>query len=290
MSGDRGGSRRSALPACIILLGISFAVIGALWSWRDYVAASVVALATLMGISGYRMGATKALGLAGGIPLAFHFAPTVSAWVGSLWGRFLGAPDPSLRIGIFCVVVLGMIVGVAVCAYYIFRFFVADRPFMEASNRWLGTGLAVTYSFMLSLLFLGGILVVERTVARQARGSLMLAPGTMQAHLFDKLLDTAERTRNSTIGPYVKQWNPFNHVPLLAQLEQSIGGGPNPFSARSRMASSQVAEDILQEITGGSNLLSNPSSRFNASQQFDQNMTRALMRSRSVRELFDRSE
>jgi hypothetical protein len=288
MTGVSSQSRQAALPAWILIIGISLAIIGALWSWGDHVAASVVGLATVMGISGYRMGAAKGVAMAGGIPLACHYAPTVATWVESLWSHFLGGPDLSGRVGIFLLVGISIVIGVALLAYILFKYLVEDRPFMEATNRWLGCGLAAAYSLMLALFFLGGLLVVERTVARQAPGGVRRTPGTMQQHLLDKLLETAKKTRKSAVGPLVEDWNPFDHVPLLAQLEQSITGPSNPFSARTQMAHSTRADELLRDVLGASGPHARRSSMWDSRQHFDESMVRALMSSHAVRELFEK--
>ncbi|MCA9143154.1 MAG: CvpA family protein [Planctomycetales bacterium] len=218
--------RSPGVPLWMPTIGVFTAGISYFWMQEDHVTASFLAGVMVAGFSGYRMGAVRLAGFFGGAAAAIAYAPT---W-GKAWepqvAEFLGTSGLMSRVVSIGAIGLGITFASMIAMAIIARVLLEDRPRLEAMNRWTGFLFGGVQGTGVMLLLLGGILMVEpmakeRVAARTSEGAFARA-------VAERIVDVAGQTQKSRVGPFVMEYNPFQRVPQLARLQESMKVARDP--------------------------------------------------------------
>jgi hypothetical protein len=138
---------------------------------------------------------------------------------------------------------LGITFAAMIAMAIIARVLLEDRPRLEAMNRWTGFLFGGVQGTGVMLLLLGGILMVEpmakeRVAARTSEGAFASA-------VAERIVDVAGQTRKSRVGPFVMEYNPFQRVPQLARLQESMKVARDP-QKLNRLMDSPNLEQLKQ--------------------------------------------
>jgi len=209
---------------------------GMLWKWRllfvaiffgpaiyfgsegDYVLSAVIATAGFSAFTGFRMGAMAMITSVAAIALAVTYAPSIAyqhqlrftEWFGTtgLLNRFISIAAVGLSITIISSSIAILITGKLL----------STRPTLDRSNRWLGFWIGGVEGVITAFILFGGVLILEPIEQdRTRRAFTQTARGKQISRL---VLATAQQTRDSQIGPYIEQYNPFVRFPELNKIEQ----------------------------------------------------------------------
>lgn len=208
------------IPLWMPTIGLFTAAISYFWMQEDHVTAAVLAVVMLSGFSGYRMGAAKLAGFFGGTAIAIAYAPTWGKMCEPKVGELLGSTGLMSRVVSMGAIGIGIALAGMLVVAILARVLLEDRPRLEAMNRWCGFLLGGIQGTGLVLLFLGGLFVAEpmakeRVAARTADGAFARA-------VSERIVKVTAQTRNSRVGPLVIEYNPFQRVPQLAQMRESM--------------------------------------------------------------------
>ena len=184
----------------------------------DMVLAVFCVVAGLAAFGGYRAGAASILALIVGFAAAIAYAPSIglaqewrlSQTIGTtgLTNRFLSIATAGLLIGLL----------VACIVTWLLQRIFAQRPQLERLNRWIGFGVGAVEGVVAVVFFLGGMMVIE-PMERQV-GKLRDADDVRGQLVSRFILTTADKTRESHLGPTIAAYNPFVRIPSLNKVEQ----------------------------------------------------------------------
>lgn len=220
-------SREPAFWPWFISLGSVSGVVGYFASQGEHVIAAALIGTTLSALSGYCLTASRLArwycGLAVAVPLTLtlglFFRPTLVAWLGtSGW--------------VLSLVVTAMAVTLATARalrwLIVNRF--AARPSWQPFNQWAGFGIGAGQGVVLSMLVLGGLLVLE-PMAIDRLGSAAAADDHRLARVVAaKVVEYAGQTKASAIGPAVATSNPFQHWSPLKEWCRDLSEVRNPWT------------------------------------------------------------
>jgi uncharacterized membrane protein required for colicin V production len=181
----------------------------------DYLVAGVCGMAAIGALWGYRTGAVSFLTSLIALAAAFFFAPAIGQsyeYHFSQWFGTTGLMNRVLSVGVFGVLLAFVIAGLMTL---ISLKVLSSRPLLDATNRWLGLIIGAAQAPVAALFFIGGLMIIEPAVQQRVDD-----PNAPRAKFTTKLvLQTAEMTRESKLGPLVEKYNPFLRVPELNKLE-----------------------------------------------------------------------
>ncbi len=205
---------RVRLPLMAVFFGpaIYFAMDG------DYVLAALCGGAGFAAFSGYRVGAIYIFTTIAAFSAAIAYAPSIGQaqeFRFSQWFGTTGLANRFLSIG-----VVGLVITFVLSSLVILLLgrMLEKRPRLDALNRWLGFSIGGLEGLAAMIFFLGGMLVVEPT--EQARAELR-DPADVRGRMLSKfILATAEKTRESRVGPVLETYNPFTRVPQLNRIQE----------------------------------------------------------------------
>ena len=217
----------SVLLPCLALFGIPAAVC----AWQgDYVLAAVLALVGFGCMTGFKVGAVKALALVAGIAAAVWFAPQ---WTGDLelkltqWLSTTGLTNRLLSLGLISFGLITITVFVVACiSGWIFK----RSPGVGSLNRGVGFLMGGVEMAVVALALLGGLFVVQPMLPTVTREE---APVQYALNLgVSKVL---EHTQSSYVGPMVEQYNPFVKLPQLncfAHIQKTVAVLQDPIAVK----------------------------------------------------------
>lgn len=228
------------IPLWMPLVGIFTAAISFYWMRDDRVTSAVVAGVMIAGFSGYRMGTVKLAGFFGGAALAITYAPAWGKGCEPKIAEFFGTSGLMSRVLSVGAIGIGITVAAMIVMALLSHMLFSDRPRLEAVNRWTGFLFGGVQGIGIMLLLLGGIFVVE-PMAKERVAARM--PGGKFAHaVSERVVSVAEMTRNSQVGPFVIEYNPFQLVPQLDQMQDSIQLARDPEKLNQLMQSPKIEE------------------------------------------------
>ncbi|MDA1051114.1 MAG: CvpA family protein [Planctomycetota bacterium] len=226
------------IPLWMPIVGLFTAAISYFWMQEDHVAAAVLAAVMVAGFSGFRMGAAKLTGFLSGAVAAIAYAPS--------WGKlcepkiveFLGTTGLTSRIVSIGAIGIGITCAAMIVMAIVARVLLDDRPRLEAMNRRFGFLLGAVQGTGIVLLLLGGLLTVE-PMAKE-RVASRTVDSTFALAVSERIVKVAEQTRGSQFGPLVVAYNPFQYLPQLAPMQESIKLARDPQKLNQLMESPQI--------------------------------------------------
>lgn len=208
-------NRKPASWPWFISVGGCFAVAGYFLANADQVTAATVIALTLSALTGYSMRASRVFCVDCGLVAALLLTgllglfcrPTLTAWLGTSGSVLL-------------VLLAGGAVAFAVTVAL--RRFMAEhcpeRPSWQAVNRWAGLVLGAGQGAILCGLVLGGLLILEPIARQRLAADTQGRDNKIAKVLTEGVLNYAEQTRDSAIGPSVAEYNLFRHWSPLERL------------------------------------------------------------------------
>ena len=215
-------SRRSRIPKWLVVLGLCGAAIAYFWAYSDHVTTTALAVVTLAGFAGYRIGAARLLGFLGGIVFASAVAPVLGTQLEPRFQDWLGTTGAGNRALSIGVTGLGIFLVVVLTTRLLTLWILREQPFLRACNRWIGVSLGVFQGGAVILFIVGGLLAVEPMAKNQVY-TAGPTRGKISQIVSKRVLRYAGSVRESSIGPWVVQYNPFRRIPQLEQLLGSVG-------------------------------------------------------------------
>jgi uncharacterized membrane protein required for colicin V production len=205
---------RWRLPLMVLFFGpaIYFASAG------DYVLAAVCGAAGIAAFSGYRVGAVYIFTTIAAIAAAIAYAPSIGQtqeFRFTQWFGTTGLANRFLSIGVVGLLITFVLSSVVIL---LLRRMLAKRPRLDSLNRWLGFSIGGLEGVAAIVFFLGGMLIVEPIEQQRAE---LRDPADVRGRMLSKfILATAEKTRESRIGPMLETYNPFVRVPQLNRIQE----------------------------------------------------------------------
>jgi uncharacterized membrane protein required for colicin V production len=211
---------RSGLPGWLLVTGVLGGATVYFGLAGDQVTATLVGVMLLAGLSGYRVGAFKLAGFFAGVAAATTFAPPLGSQLEPSCAQWLGTSGLMNRAVSIGSVGLGITLTAVVLVAVLSRRLLVERPRLTAWNRWIGFGLGGMQGTLIVLILIGGLLVVEpmakkRVAARDADDAFGQA-------VAQQVVRITEQSRVSKVGPLLAAYNPFDHIPQLAQMQQGV--------------------------------------------------------------------
>jgi uncharacterized membrane protein required for colicin V production len=228
------------IPLWVPTIGLFTAAISYFWMQEDYVTSTVVGAVMVAGFSGYRMGAAKFVGLFGGVAAAIAYAPTWGKMCEPKVAELLGSAGLMSRVVSIGAIGMGITLAAVIVVKILARVLLEDRPRLEAMNRWSGFLLGGVQGTGLMLLLLGGMLMVEPMAKERVATSV--PGGAFARAVSERIVKVAEQTRESRVGPLVIEYNPFQRVPQLNRMQESMKLARDPQKLNRLMESPQLEE------------------------------------------------
>ncbi len=220
-------TREPAFWPWFISLGSVSGGVGYAVSRGEHVSAITLIGLTLSALSGYCLTASRLARLYCGLAVAvlltstlgLVFRPTLVAWLGtSGW--------------LLCMAFAATVVTVAT-ARVLRRLIVkrfAERPTWQSFNQWAGLGIGIGQGAVLSMLVLGGLLVLEPIAIDRLGSAAAEDDHRLARAVATKVVEYAGQTQESAIGPAVAKYNPFRHWSPLKELGHDLGELRKPWT------------------------------------------------------------
>ena len=217
---------RSGFPKWLLVAGMLAGVGVYFWMTGDQLTATLIGAMLMTGLSGYRLGALKLVGLLGGAAAAIAFAPGIGKQLESQMAEWLGTSGLMNRVASIGLVGIAITLAAVLLVALLSRRLFSERPRLAAWNRWLGFGLGGMQGAVVILILISGLLIVEpmaqnRAVARDDNDEFGQAVAQQVSRI-------SERTRASKLGPAIAAYNPFDHVPQLSQVQRGVRAVSDP--------------------------------------------------------------
>ncbi len=222
------------------MVGLFTAGISYCWMQEDYVTASVLAGLMVAGLSGYRMGAVRLAGFFGGFAASIAYAPSWGKMCEPKIAEFLGTTGLMSRVISIGAIGIGITCVAMILMAILARLLLSDRPRLQATNHWFGFLLGGAQGIGIMLLLLGGTQMVE-PMAKE-RVASPTEDGEFAATMSKRIIQIAERTRESKVGPMVVAYNPFQYFPQLSQMQESVKLARDPEKLNRLMESPKIEE------------------------------------------------
>lgn len=219
---DSYDSPRRRLSVWLLLLAFAGAIIGFSWSERDYVAGAALAMMVACGLWGYFLGAVRVVGVLGALAAAYHYTPPTARWFAPQMAGWFNTAPGTTRLISWGLTALAIVIFVTLAAALLSRWLTRTRPHFEVGNHWLGFGMGATEGALVMLVLLGGVI----TAAPLAVERLQLPPHGNQdllaRSMAEHVVDIADQTRNSSVGPLIATYNPFDSMPPLKHVQRTL--------------------------------------------------------------------
>lgn len=185
----------------------------------DWVLSAACVITGLGAFSGHRVGVVRALAWLAAFAVAIAYAPSLGQpheWRFTEWFQTTGLMNRILAVGS---VGIAISLGVGLVLTTIARRILDTRPRLDSLNRWAGFGLGAVEGAAIVAMVLGAALMLEP--AERERAQQFAALGQAQPPMVTKaILLTAEKTRESRLGEFVEQYNPFTQIPELNKVRE----------------------------------------------------------------------
>ena len=196
------------------------------------------------------------------------------------------------RIACIGAVGLGVMFGVALLAANLSRMICRNRPMLQQLNRMAGFAFGGAQGALVTLLLLGGILVVEPMAKlRVARRD---ADTTFARTVAKRVIDVATMTRQSCLGSLIHTYNPFGRVPQLKRVihRAQLASDPHKLNELLQHPSMNTLRENSSIRSALDSLASDPQIRrtIESGEPLDQQTALALMNNPALLELLDQPE
>jgi uncharacterized membrane protein required for colicin V production len=228
------------LPVWLLFLGSVGAIIGFCWSEQDYVAASTLAAVTLAGLWGYHLGAMRLVGYFSSLAVAYAFAGPLGHMVSPQIMKSFDTSPGATRLISVASLSIGLFLVASATVTFVSRRLLRDRPRLENANRLLGFGFGGLQGIAAMLVLLNGIGIAEPFASERMNSTTKGNREAVSKVVSQRILDIANSTRQSAIGPLVSTYNPFEKLPQLKTLERTASVISNPEKLQKMMHSSAV--------------------------------------------------
>lgn len=220
--------------------GLAFIFVGpaaaAVWFWKedDPVTAIAISATALSGWIGFKMGLGRIIASLGAFVAACYFAPSLGMNYETWFSEKFGTTGLTNRA--LCVASIGVLISLVVTALLSISFnaFLSRRKRLLGLNHLAGFGVGVVEGGAMLLLVLGAALSFENWQDRQADSQIGGKNKTAQW-----IAATASKTRESAIGEFVRENNPFETFETLAdtlKIQRAV----------TRLRSGQDVERVLR--------------------------------------------
>lgn len=184
---------------------------GLLYLRGDIIAAFAVILVAGSAGTGFRMGLGRIVASILGLIAAIHYAPALGMKYADQFSSQFGTTGLMNRF--LCIAAIGVLISlvVTILATMINNRFMAKRRAMNWFNGFAGFAFGMVEGVAVVWLVLGGLLSLQ----------LWQRDENIQGNqVADAIDEWASRTRQSVIGPIVRDYNPFERIELLAGARQ----------------------------------------------------------------------
>ncbi|MDG2224093.1 MAG: CvpA family protein [Rubripirellula sp.] len=187
------------------------------YSRGDSIAATLFAVTGVAALTGFRVGAASIFLLLAAGTVAFWTAPSVGIAFEHHFSGWLGTTGLTNRLISIVAVALGL-TGIGIVASKLVGRWLAKSKKLDLTNRWIGFTLGAAEGATAMVLLLGGILIMEPRVKARAP---LLDPEDRRGHsIAEFILQTSKQTRQSLIGPFLTDHNPFRTIPPLTRFTE----------------------------------------------------------------------
>ena len=228
------------LPLWLTLLATLGAIIGFCYVKQDYVAATALAIIMVCGLWGYYVGALRLVAYCTSLAAAYAFAWPVTRFIQPYIASQLAASPGVTRLISLLVSAIGVFMLTSLTLTYISRRLLRHRPQANWANRLLGFGVGALQGTAAMLLVLSGIQVTEPYANRRIEVSNKQDNDTVARTVSKRVIEIANSTRHSAIGFLVTNYNPFEKVPQLRNLQRTASVVSDPYRLEKVMRSPAV--------------------------------------------------
>lgn len=213
-------TERSGFPGWLLIAGVLGGATVYFWLDGDQVTAMLLGVMLLAGLSGYRVGALKLVGLFAGMAAAITLAPPLGNQLEPSFAQWLGTSGLMNRAVSIGSVGLGITLTAAVLVAVLARRLLIERPRLTAWNRWVGFGLGGMQGALIVLILVGGLQIVEPMAKKRVSASD--GDDSFGQAVAEQVVRITEQSHVSRVGPLLAAYNPFDHIPQLAQMQQGV--------------------------------------------------------------------
>lgn len=227
------------LPLYLTLLATLGAIGGFCWVKQDYVAATALATIMVCGLSGYYVGALRLMAYFTSLAACYAFTWPVTHFVQPYIGELFGSPGMSRLVSLLASA-SGIFALTSLTLSYISRRLLRDRPQATWANRVFGFGVGSLQGTAAMLVVLSGIQVTEPYANRRIQASNQQDAQSVARSLSKRVVEIANSTRRSAVGFLVTNYNPFERVPQLRNLQRTASMVSDPYRLEKVMRSPAV--------------------------------------------------
>lgn len=191
------------------------------WSEGDHVTSAVVSLVAVTGLAGYWLGGALVFAFLAALTTGGLFATRLAKLFGPTVADFFGTSGFLNRILATCIGCIAIGVVAMLLFEIVWNRLLGRRGHQGPVNQSLGLSLGAIQGVVLSLMILGGVLVTEQHAEYAVRGDVDNVQDYMRQCTAKSILKVGYASRNSPIGRYIQQFNPFECVPQLRQLQRA---------------------------------------------------------------------
>ncbi len=189
------------------------------WAEGDHITAAVVVLVGLTGMAGYWLGGSLICAFLGALTLGGLFATNLAEMFGPTVSNFFGTSGFLNTILATCIGCITMGFVAMLVFEVVWNRMLGRRGHQGPVNQPLGLSLGAIQGVVLALMIFGGVLITERHALYAEKGDVETVQDYMRKRTAKSILKVVQATRNSPITPYIEQYNPFERVPQLRQLQ-----------------------------------------------------------------------
>ena len=190
------------------------------WADGDHVTSAVVSFVAVTGLAGYWLGGSVILAFLAALTSGGLFATKLAEVFGPVVGDFFGTSGILNSILATCIGCITIGIVAMLVVEIVWKRLLGKRGHQWALNQSFGLSLGAIHGAVLSLMILGGVVVAEPHARSAVKGETETVQVFMRQCTANSILKTGQALRSSPIGPFIRQFNPFEHVPQLRQLSQ----------------------------------------------------------------------
>ena len=238
-----GEPRRAGLGLlgwCLVL-PILGAAIWVPYSRGDFVLAGLTGVLTIGGIFGHRMGAAKIIGFFVGASVGTYFAEQGGKEIEPFMQSVLQQEGLICRMASMSAVVIGASIITSMLFQIITAILSAASPTLDVLNRRVGFLIGGAQSLAIAMFLLCGLLAIEPLAAKRLEYSAEQDTGKYGRMVAEKVVAIAGVVRPSPIGQQLAQFNPFEKIEALKQLQSSMKLASDPAAFEKIVKSPDVA-------------------------------------------------
>jgi hypothetical protein len=202
---------------CAIVGGIGYFV-----SQGDLVAAGALAAIGLLGMSGYRMRFSGFLALVTGVVVAGLYAARCGAAIESTVADLLHWNSDATRLASVSIAGLFLTLLTTTLVRSFSRFFCRADSMLDHSDCMGGFLVGSLQGALLAVCALGSILALEPMAMRQRQNTVSTATLSVSERISQGVLLAADRTRASCLFPFLERVDPYEWVPQMKTLKQTL--------------------------------------------------------------------